>query len=97
MSKTPFSKKCQILGELWLLYRDEARQHEAWRDYFAWADVALPMAYFAWQDMVTVKPESKSYIDEAWDVFCEIISIDPNEHYVDLGAAFATSPNEPVS
>lgn len=97
MSKTLFSSKCQVLGELWLYYREDAANNENWREFFQWADIGLPMAYMAWQGVVTIKAEGEEYVNNAYDVFCEMISIDPSVEYPSLGHAFGASPNAPVS
>jgi hypothetical protein len=93
-SKTVFSKQCEILGSLWLDYREEAKGNQVWGDFFAWADISLPLAYVAWQGIATIKSDSKSYVSEAWEVFCEMISIDANAKYENLGECFDASPND---
>lgn len=97
MSKTPFSSKCQVLGELWLFHREDASNNDAWREFFEWADIGLPMAYMAWQGLITVKADAKEYINNPYDVFCEMVSIDKDTDYPSLADAFAASPNAPVS
>jgi hypothetical protein len=94
MSKTNFSKKCEILGMLWSFYKDT--DNEGWRAFFDWADLGCPMAYLQWQGMVTVKADSKPLIEDTWDKFCDMISIDANGSYDSLKAAFDTSSNEPI-
>ena len=97
MVKTPFSNKCQVLTQLWLFYRDEADNHEEWKDFFRWADVALPLAFAVENNYVSgVKAEGKAAVDEAWNVFCEMIGIDPEENHVDIFSAFAASSNPPL-
>ena len=94
MSKTTFSSKCEILGSLWMWYKDT--DNETWGEFFTWADVGLPLAYVVWQDMATAKPEGKESIEETWVVFCEMISIDPNSKYDSLKSAFEASSNPPI-
>lgn len=92
MSKTTFSSKCAILGMLWTFYNDT--DDEVWQSYFRWADVGLPLAYMSWQGLVSVKAEGKTYIEDSWDEFCNIISIDPNAKYSTIKDAFDASPNQ---
>ena len=94
MSKTNFSNKCEILGNLWMWYKDT--DNESWAEFFAWADLGLPLAYLTWQGLATAKPDGKNVIEETWNVFCEMISVDPNGKYTDLQSAFSASPNSPV-
>ena len=98
MSKTHFSSRCHVLTQLWLFYRDEAEKHQEWNDFFTWADVALPLAFVVDNNYVSgVKDDGKAAINEAWNVFCEMINIDPEVEYPDVFAAFAASDNPPVS
>lgn len=94
MDKTHFSSVCKVLAELWVAYRDEAEKTDEWDNYFRWADIALPLAYMKSEGLVTgVKDEGKEYIIEAWDIFCKMIAIDPDNIYDGVEDAFASSPN----
>ena len=98
MSKTPFSKKCEILGAMWLNYREEAEGNEAWEAFFDYNDMALPMAYFIADGLVNPSgsDETITIIDETWDLFCQYIDINPEAMYEDISAAFAASPQPPL-
>lgn len=100
MSKTPFSSKCQILGELWLYHREDANDDEVWSQFFDWADVALPLSYMIWNDLAVLNPDDPSegmqYIEDAWITFCEMIVIDPDNKYTNLGDCWDASPNSPL-
>lgn len=94
MDKTHFSNVCKVLAELWLAYNEEAKNHDEWREFFEWADIALPLAYMKNENLVTgIKDEGKKHIEEAWDVFCKMIAIDPNGSYDGIADAFNASPN----
>jgi hypothetical protein len=77
---------------LWTFYKDT--DDEGWQEYFRWADVGLPLAYMSWQGIVSVKPDGKQFVEDAWVEFCNVISIDPNGKYSNLKDAFAASPNK---
>lgn len=101
MSKTPFSKKCEILGDLWLYYRDEATTDENWSEFFAWADIALPLSHMVNQGLAILPAtdggmEAERFIEDAWTTFCELISIDPDNNYDNLGKCWEASPNAPM-
>jgi hypothetical protein len=93
-TKTAFSTKCEILGTLWTFYKDT--ENETWAEFFAWADIGLPLAYNVWQGLATAKPEGKDIVENTWDIFCEMISIDPSGKYDGLSAAFAASPQPEI-
>lgn len=81
----------EILGALWLYFRDT--EQEAWQELFTWADIGLPLSYMVWQDLATATPDGTAMIEETWQVFCEMISIDPAGNYSDLREALNASPN----
>jgi hypothetical protein len=98
MSKTPFSNKCEILGSLWLNYREEARTNEAWESFFEYNDIGLPLAYFISDALVSPTDEDATFllIDETWEMFCKYIDIDPEDMYEDIAEAFGASKNPPL-
>jgi len=97
MDNTHFSNVCHALTQLWLFYRDEAIKNEEWKKFYDWADIALPLAYAVDNGYVTsVKKEGKAVIVEAWEVFCDMIDIDPKENYTDIFSAFNASSNPPI-
>ena len=97
--KMNFSDKCKVLGELWLLYREDAKTNEAWDAFFTYNDVSLPMAWGISDGLVSDVEDSglEDYIDETWEMFCEYISIDPNGQYANIAAAWDASPNRPLN
>lgn len=88
MSKTPFSKKCEILGSLWILYRDDDAMADSWVEFFAWADVALPLSYMIWQNVATPKGDGKKFVEESWNVFCGMLNIDADAKWDSLQHMF---------
>lgn len=94
MDKTHFSKICHVLTQLWLFYRDEADKLEEWKEFFNWADIALPLAFSVDNNYVSgLKAEGRAVVNETWSVFCEMIDIDEDQEYTDVFAAFAASSN----
>ena len=98
MNKTGFSEKCQILGDLWLFYKDNVLGNKEWEDFFAVNDVALPLCYMIANDIAIVSGDGQAeqFIDETWDMFCEYIEIDPEGWYQNLTEAFAASDRPPL-
>lgn len=89
--------KCEILGTLWVTYNSEAQDLPGWKQFFTWADVALPLAYMHWQNLASINEETGSeYIYGTWDVFCQMLSIDPSEVYYSLDECLNASPNNKV-
>lgn len=74
--KTPFSKRVQILGELWFAYHAEDTNDEGWKQFFRYYDISLPMAYLTWQDYVTINQGADMYIDDAWNDLFIMLGLD---------------------
>jgi len=80
MSKTPFSNKCEILGQLWMDYRGD----EEFQDFVEYNDLGLPLAYLIHTDLVTVNENGISYIDETFNLLCEGVGVDLDGEYESL-------------
>lgn len=74
-----FSKKCEILGSLWMDFREEAD----FQDFIEYNDVGLPLAYFIAEGIVTKKPESEVYVNETYDLLLASLNA-PDEEYESL-------------
>ena len=97
MSKTTFSSKCRILGDFWLDYREDAKSDENWQEFFEWADIGLPLAFHVDRGYVD-NPSSLGIemIENTWNVFCEMCSVDPDGDYINLVDVFDASPNDRI-
>ena len=78
---TPFSNRCKILGDLWILFKHD----EDFRDFIEYNDLGLPLAYFVSQGMVTGYNEVvEDYINETWALFANGLSLDEDKEYTSL-------------
>jgi hypothetical protein len=84
---TDFSKKCEVLAELWMNYRDD----DNLKDFVDYNDLGLPMAYLANTELVTIGEAGKIYIDETFALLCSVIGVDPEGEYISLNQMFAIS------
>ena len=97
MSKTPFSSKCDVLGALWLYYRQDAMNDEAWSEFFEYNDIGLPLAYLIAEGLAqSTGEDSDQLIEETWNMFCGYINIDPNGEYKNIAEAFEASDQPPI-
>ena len=64
LDTTPFSKQCEILGELWLEYRDD----EEFQDFFEYNDLGVPIAYAIDQKIVQPTPQAERFIGESFRI-----------------------------
>lgn len=75
-----FSSKCEILGELWIDYKEE----EQFSDFIEYNDIGLPLAYAVSTGLAKVEPQGELYINETWDLLLEALSLDPNLEWESL-------------
>jgi hypothetical protein len=76
---TNFSKKCEILGSLWMDFRGEPE----FQDFVEYNDMGLPLAYFIAEGVVAKTPEAEMYINETYDLFLAALEA-PDEEYDSL-------------
>ena len=74
ITTTPFSNKCEILGELWLKYRSE----EEFEDYIEYNDLGLPIAYAIANDIVKSTDMAKAFVEETFDLLLAGLGVDDN-------------------
>lgn len=68
---TPYSKRCEILGELWIEFRDD----EEFVDFIEYNDLGLPMSYFIREGIVQSTPIAEGYINETFDLFLAALNV----------------------
>ena len=96
MDNMLFSKRVQILAALWFFYRDREDNPQGWQDFFAWADVGLPLAYCVSEGLATITDDGMETITETWEAACKLLAIDPYpaEMYNTLEDMLNASPDE---
>jgi hypothetical protein len=72
ITTTPFSKKCEILGELWLKYRSE----EDLEDFLEYNDLGLPIAYAIANNIVKPLDLAKSFVDETFELLLASLKVE---------------------
>jgi hypothetical protein len=72
ITTTPFSSKCEILGELWLKYRSE----EEFEDYIEYNDLGLPIAYAIANDIVKSTDLAKAFVEETFDLLLAALELE---------------------
>jgi hypothetical protein len=72
ITTTPFSNKCEILGELWLKYRSEPE----FEDFIDYNDLGLPVAYAIANDIVKSTDLAKSFVEETFDLLITSLEVE---------------------
>jgi len=64
MSHTQFEKRCDILADLWISYRDVAEL----KDFVDYNDLGLPLAYCTAESMTTLTAKGEHFVNETFDL-----------------------------
>jgi hypothetical protein len=74
MSDTPtnhFSKKCEILADLWLNYRDD----EQLKDFIEYNDIGIPLGYAIAEELAKPTEIGVRYVEESYALLCEALEL----------------------
>ena len=86
---TEFETKCEILGDLWISYRN----HEKFQEFVEYSDIALPLAYCVASKIVLPTDKAKMFVDESWEILLGAFEIE-DEGFADLDELFAASDRD---
>lgn len=64
VEQTSFGNKCEILGDLWLNYRED----EEFKDFIEYNDIGLPLAYIIANQIVQTTPVAEKFVNETFDL-----------------------------
>jgi hypothetical protein len=84
-----FTKKCEILSELWFDYRNDIE----FKDFMEYNDLGLPIAYAIHGEIVVPTQLAEQYVNETFDLFAESLGLDPKEDWLNLEDMFEDSLN----
>lgn len=92
-SSTHFSKKCEILSELWMNYRDDMD----FVDFIEYNDLGLPLAYAVFNNIVSTNPPAVELINETFTLLLAALNIeDEGFELLDELLDLAEIPDEDV-
>lgn len=81
MTNTPFSKKCEILGDIYVWEKDTPEFTSLIDDH----DIGMPLAYLIHSGIVTAwTEEGETHIDYAWNDMCDTLGKDMDGEYHSL-------------
>jgi hypothetical protein len=86
LGTTPFSKKCEILGDLWLEYRED----ETFQDFFEYNDLGVPIAYAVQEKLIEkLTSEGTRIVEESFRLLLAGLSVedtgfDSLEHLLEI-------------
>lgn len=79
MDKTPYSKKVEILHDL---YMNDSTEYE---EFISHHDIGVPLAVLIFQGCATPTEKGILSISESFDALCEFLEIDKYGDYEDIG------------
>lgn len=88
MSKTAFSRNCDILGEWWEVFGNSKDLDSDWKEFRKDHCVALHEAYLISQHHYPITDESEKLIQDAWLVYCSYLGIYNYYTYDNMQATF---------
>jgi hypothetical protein len=83
MSETPtnhFFRKCEILGDLWLNYRND----KEFEDFIEYNDLGLPLAYAFANEIAKETEIAEKYVNESYDLLAESLGVSDTEVFDSL-------------
>ena len=84
---TDFDSICAILGKFYSDYKED----EYFKDFIAFHDLGIPLAYFASEKLCKVSDDGKKYIGETWELFLGSLDL-KDTGFEDLNQIFLKSP-----
>lgn len=82
-------EKMALLADLYILYGDKP----AWRSFFLYNNVGLPLAYLMHSGVVDLIDERKiEYVLETYELLCKFLNVSPDEDYDSLNEMILDSP-----
>ena len=70
--ETTFEDRCNILGELWIDYREE----DDLADFISFNDLGLPLAFAVAEDLVKPSARAVEMINESFELLLASLEID---------------------
>ena len=69
---TDFTKVCEILGTLYVNYKDD----DGLQDFIEFNDLGLPLAFLTSENLCEVSDDGARYITETWALFVESLGLE---------------------
>ena len=77
---TPYSNRCDILAELWVEYKHDAK----FQDFFDYNDLGLPLAYAISVGIVSSSDLSANFVNETFELFLDVLGIESDAGFESL-------------
>lgn len=71
-TETSFEDKCQILGELWVGYKNDPQ----FSDFVDYNDLGLPLAYAVAANIIAPNDKVTGFVNETFDLLLQSLDIE---------------------
>jgi len=88
MSKTAFSKKADLLGLVSFWYKDDDSLEHVWKEFLEDYSLSLSMCHLSLSGLVNIKSDKKIMVEDAWEAFCKMLGLPPQNSYKSLNEMF---------
>lgn len=78
--KTSFEAKCEILGDVWLNYRDD----EDFIDFVEYNDLGLPLAYAIATDIIEPTEQAMKFVNETFELLLAGLEVEEDTGFESL-------------
>ena len=80
-NETTFTNRCDILGELWIQYKND----QEFSDFIEYNDLGLPLAYAVSAEIIEVSPKLEMFVNETFQLLLAALGKETDEGYETLG------------
>lgn len=88
---TPYTKKCEILSEVWF----EFRNSEVLKEVIEYGDLGFPLAYAIAEKIIESSPLAENFVNDVWEMFLYNLSIEEDTGFESLDDVFLVSDIPP--
>jgi len=81
-TSTTFEAKCEILGELWIYYRDS----QEFEEFISYNDIGLPLAYAYANQLATLEPVGVKMVEDSFIMLMTGLDYQEDLGWSDLNA-----------
>ena len=81
MSKTAFSKRCNVLSDWWEMYAYTSELPDDWQLWRIQYWFGISVAHAVHNEFAIPTPEGTEVINTVWDSYCDLLGIDKDKEY----------------
>ena len=82
--------KCQFIEE----FAKRSIEAGVYKDFITYNDLGIPLAVCVVSDLVDIKNDAKTIVDETYSLMCELLEVDPDKEYADFDDFMSVSNHD---